>query len=563
MSFDALGLTPELLRAVADQGYTEPTPVQRESIPIVLAGRDLLAGAQTGTGKTAAFVLPMLQLLNAARTPGWNGATPAGARQPIRALVLTPTRELCLQVEESVRTYGAHRRIRSVAIYGGVGYEPQNRALRAGPGIVVATPGRLLDHIEQRHIDLSQLEILVLDEADRMLDMGFIRDIRKVMALLPRDRQTLLFSATFSDEIRQLAGGILRDPAMVQVTPRNTATELVTQVVHPVDRERKRDLLSHLIRTGRIEQALVFTRTKHGANRLAEQLARDGIAATAIHGNKSQGQRVRALDDFKTGLAAILVATEVASRGLDIEDLPHVVNFELPLVAEDYVHRIGRTGRAEKTGDAISLVCVDEAPLLRDVERLLGRAIPTEVIDGFEPDRSIRPEAIQRGGNRGPRVIGRSQPRPIVHHANRPVANPASGQRPGPRPVNGRPSVGGFGTHQSSLAAGHRSGNAAGGHRSGSRPANRPGGGTGFGNRPGFGSVGLGNRPPGDRARAGESGGGRPNGSGCGSGHPNGPSGPNRGGRPSGSRPGQRRDGPTGPRHDVLPGERLARTRQA
>jgi ATP-dependent RNA helicase RhlE len=413
MSFDALGLTPELLRAVADQGYTEPTPVQREAIPFVLAGRDVLAGAQTGTGKTAAFVLPILQRLGAGTHRDASGGP--GGPSPIRVLVLTPTRELALQVEESVRTYGAHGRLRSVAIYGGVGYEPQNRALRAGPAIVVATPGRLLDHIEQRHVDLSRLETLVLDEADRMLDMGFIRDIRKVIALLPTDRQTLLFSATFSDEIRRLAGGILRDPAMVQVTPRNTATELVSQVVHPVDRERKRELLSELIRSGRIEQALVFTRTKHGANRLAEQLGRDGINAAAIHGNKSQGQRVRALDDFKAGRAAILVATEVASRGLDIEDLPHVVNYELPMVAEDYVHRIGRTGRAGSTGDAISLVCVDEAPLLRDIEKLLGRSIPQEIVPGFEPDRSIRAEPIrQRSG--GPRF-----------------ANPARGV--GPRPI--------------------------------------------------------------------------------------------------------------------------------
>src|SRR4051794_5516329 len=436
MSFESLGLTPELLRAVADQGYSEPTPVQGESIPLILGGRDVLAGAQTGTGKTAAFVLPLLQLLNATRTPGWQDSAEPGRgprrddrRQPIRALVLTPTRELCLQIEESVRTYGAHRRIRSVAIYGGVGYEPQNRALRAGPGIVVATPGRLLDHIAQRHIDLSRLEILVLDEADRMLDMGFIRDIRRVIGLLPADRQTLLFSATFSDEIRQLAGGILRDPVMVQVTPSNSAVELVTQVVFPVDRERKRDLLSDLIRSGRIEQALVFTRTKHGANRLAEQLLRDGINAAAIHGNKSQGQRVRALDDFKAGRASILVATEVASRGLDIEDLPHVVNYELPMVPEDYVHRIGRTGRAEKTGDAISLVCVDEAPLLRDIERLLGRSIPTEVIPGFEPDRSIRPEPIRQrsGGPRfanpsrggGPRAIPAGQRAGAAAHRDR------------------------------------------------------------------------------------------------------------------------------------------------
>jgi len=306
MSFESLGLTPELLRAVADQGYTEPTPVQREAIPLVLAGRDLLAGAQTGTGKTAAFVLPILQRL-ADSQPVVTGPTSRDRRDafrpPVRVLVLTPTRELALQVEASVRTYGAHRRVRSTAIYGGVGFDPQVRALRTGPAIVVATPGRLLDHANQRTIDLSQVEVLVLDEADRMLDMGFIRDIRRVLDLLPARRQNLLFSATFSEEIRGLASGLLHEPATVQVTPRNTATELVTQVVHPVDRHRKRELLSHLIRSGRVEQALVFTRTKHGANHLAEQLQRDGIAATAIHGNKSQGPRVKALNDFKAGRA--------------------------------------------------------------------------------------------------------------------------------------------------------------------------------------------------------------------------------------------------------------------
>ena len=336
MSFDTLGLSPELLRVVAQQGYTEPTPVQTQAIPLVLDGRDVLAGAQTGTGKTAAFVLPMLQRLHASR--------PTSGPRVIRALILTPTRELALQVEESVRTYGAQNPIKSTTIYGGVGFDPQVRALRAGPEIVVATPGRLLDHLGQRTIDLSRVEILVLDEADRMLDMGFIRDIRKVLAVLPPRRQNLLFSATFSDEIRRLADGLLDNPASVQVTPRNTPTELVTQVVHMVDRERKRELLSHLIKTGRIDQALVFTRTKHGANRLALQLGHDGILATAIHGNKSQPQRVRALADFKAGRFAVLVATEVAARGLDIEALPHVVNFELPMVPEDYVHRIGRTG---------------------------------------------------------------------------------------------------------------------------------------------------------------------------------------------------------------------------
>ena len=423
MSFDHLGLAPELLRAVAQQGYTEPTPVQTKAIPLVLAGRDVLAGAQTGTGKTAAFVLPMLQLLHASR--------PSGPRA-IRALILTPTRELALQVEESVRTYGVANPIRSTTVYGGVGFDPQVRALRAGPEIVVATPGRLLDHLGQRTIDLSRVEILVLDEADRMLDMGFIRDIRKILAVLPPRRQNLLFSATFSDEIRRLADGLLDDPASVQVTPRNTPTELVTQVVHMVDRDRKRELLSHLITTGRIDQALVFTRTKHGANRLAQQLERDGILATAIHGNKSQPQRVRALADFKAGRFKVLVATEVAARGLDIEALPHVVNFELPMVPEDYVHRIGRTGRAGVDGDAVSLVCVDELKLLNDIERVLGRGIPRETIPGFEPDPRIRPEPILRGGLGGARPSARSSA--AVRHATAERPGPAgSGDRRAPR----------------------------------------------------------------------------------------------------------------------------------
>jgi ATP-dependent RNA helicase RhlE len=386
VSFDQLGLAPELLRAVAQQGYTEPTPVQRDAIPYVLAGRDVLAGAQTGTGKTAAFVLPILQRLN---------ATPRVGRTPIKVLVLTPTRELALQVEESVRTYGAQRPISSTTIFGGVGYEPQVRRLRAGPQLVVATPGRLLDHVGQRTIDLSHVEVLVLDEADRMLDMGFINDIRKILALLPRQRQNLLFSATFSPEIRTLAGDFLNNPAFVQVTPKNTAAELVRQVVIPVDRSRKRELLSHLVKSGRVYQALVFTRTKHGADRLVQQLTLDGITAVAIHGNKSQPQRVRALNDFKNNKVAILVATEVAARGLDIESLPHVVNYELPMVAADYVHRIGRTGRAGEEGDAISLVCVDERPLLAEIERLLGHRIETEIVEGFAVDPSIRAQAIQ------------------------------------------------------------------------------------------------------------------------------------------------------------------------
>ena len=389
MSFNGLGLSPELLRAVADQGYETPTPVQSAAIPLVLEGRDLLAGAQTGTGKTAAFVLPIIHRLHETRRDA------GAARHQVRVLVVVPTRELAIQVEESVRTYGAHRPIRSATVYGGVGFGPQVSKLRAGPEIVVATPGRLLDHLGQGTINLSSVEVLVLDEADRMLDMGFIRDIRKILAVLPPKRQNLLFSATFSDDITQLADGLLTNPAHVQVTPRNTTTELIDQLVIPVDRERKRDLLRELVALGRVSQALVFTRTKHGANRLAEQLRRDGIEAAAIHGNRSQSQRVKALSDFKEGRVAILVATDIAARGLDIEQLPHVVNFELPMVPEDYVHRIGRTGRAGIDGQAISLVCVDEAPLLRAIQGLLKRVIPSETIAGFEPDRHIRPEPIR------------------------------------------------------------------------------------------------------------------------------------------------------------------------
>ena len=420
MSFAHLGLSPDLLRAVADSGYTEPTPVQREAIPHVLAGRDLLAGAQTGTGKTAAFVLPILQRL--ATSPR------SGGYRRVRALILVPTRELALQVEESVRTYGRHRPVRSTTVFGGVGFHPQARALSAGAEIVVATPGRLLDHVGQRTVDLAGVEVLVLDEADRMLDMGFIRDIRRILAKLPAERQNLLFSATFSNDIRRLADGILDRPAQVQIAARNTPSELVEQVIHPVDRERKRELLSQLVRSGKIDQALVFTRTKHGANRLAEQLQKDGIAVATIHGNKSQPQRVRALADFKAGRVTLLIATEVAARGLDIDALPHVVNFELPMVASDYVHRIGRTGRAGVDGIAVSLVCVDEGQLLGDIERLLGHAIPVDVIPGFEPDRTIRPQSIRLRSGQG----GRRPPR-------HPQGRPRGGAKPRSQTWQGRP----------------------------------------------------------------------------------------------------------------------------
>jgi ATP-dependent RNA helicase RhlE len=402
MSFDSLGLQAELLRAVGEEGYSTPTPIQLQAIPVVLAGRDVLAGAQTGTGKTAAFTLPMLQRL---------AAQPVTGRRRIRTLVLVPTRELAAQVADNIATYGRYLpQLKAAVIFGGVSINPQIATLRRGVDILVATPGRLLDHAQQRTVDLAAVETLVLDEADRMLDMGFIRDIRKVIALLPRQRQNLLFSATFSDEIRALAGGLLSDPVQIEVARRNTPAELVSQVVHPVDRGRKRELLSSLMHHGDWRQVLVFTRTKHGANRLAQQLERDGISAAAIHGNKSQGARTKALADFKAGAVRALVATEVAARGLDIDQLPHVVNFELPHVPEDYVHRIGRTGRAGSEGEAVSLVCVDEHKLLGDIERLLGRRIPQRPVSGFEPDPSIRAEPIEQGRRGGvaarPRVQG-------------------------------------------------------------------------------------------------------------------------------------------------------------
>ncbi|KDP85928.1 RNA helicase, partial [Cupriavidus sp. SK-3] len=389
MSFSDLGLSDKLMRAVAEQGYTTPTPIQAQAIPAILKGGDLLAGAQTGTGKTAGFTLPLLQLLSespAAREPA------RGQRLPVRALVLTPTRELAAQVEESVRNYGKYLKLRSMVMFGGVGINPQIEQLKRGVDIVVATPGRLLDHLSQRTIDLSHVEMLVLDEADRMLDMGFIHDIRKILNVLPPKRQNLLFSATFSDEIRGLADRLLDNPASIEVARRNTTAETVAQRVYPVDRERKRELLAHLVRENDWHQVLVFTRTKHGANRLAEQLDKEGLSALAIHGNKSQSARTRALTEFKAGTLRLLVATDIAARGIDIDQLPHVVNYDLPNVPEDYVHRIGRTGRAGAEGEAISLVCVDETALLRDIERLIKRQIEQTILPGFEVDPSIPAE---------------------------------------------------------------------------------------------------------------------------------------------------------------------------
>lgn len=390
MSFESLGLSAEILLAVSEKGYSEPTPIQQQAIPLILEGRDLMGGAQTGTGKTAGFTLPLLQRL-------METSTPTKGRRPIRALVLTPTRELAAQVHESVQTYGRHLPLKSAVVFGGVSINPQKMKLIKGVDILVATPGRLLDHVGQNSANLSKIDILVLDEADRMLDMGFLRDIRKVLALLPKNKQTLLFSATFSNEIKTLANGLLNSPALVEVAQRNTTSERVEQVVHHVDKKRKRELLSFLIGSNNWEQVLVFSRTKHGANRLAEQLTEDGIKSAAIHGNKSQGARTRALADFKSGKVRVLVATDIAARGLDIDQLPHVVNFELPNVAEDYVHRIGRTGRAGNEGEAMSLVCVDELKLLKDIERLIKREIPKVEIDGYKPDPSIKAEPINKG----------------------------------------------------------------------------------------------------------------------------------------------------------------------
>ena len=397
MSFEKLGLSKHLLKAIAEQGYDTPTPIQAQAIPIILNKKDILAGAQTGTGKTAGFTLPMLELLSRAKPSKHTKA------HHVKALILTPTRELALQVEESVRLYGKHLPYKSAVIFGGVKINPQIVALRRGVDIVVATPGRLLDHISQKTINLSKVDFLILDEADRMLDMGFINDIKKVIAVLPKERQTLLFSATYTDEIKKLSEKFLRSPSLIEVARRNTSSEIVKQAVYPVDKTRKRELLTHLINEGKWKQVLVFTRTKHGANRLSGQLEKDDITSAAIHGNKSQNARIKALDDFKKGKVRVLVATDIAARGIDIDQLPHVVNFELPNVSEDYVHRIGRTGRAGNEGEAISLVCVDEDEFLANIEKLIKKDIPKVWLKGFKPDPSIKAEPINMGGNRGAR----------------------------------------------------------------------------------------------------------------------------------------------------------------
>ena len=450
MSFESLGLAEPLLRAVLEQGYTTPTPIQAQAIPAVLSGGDVMGGAQTGTGKTAGFVLPMLHRLMAAPA-----VRDAKGRLPIRALILTPTRELAAQVEESVRVYGKHARLTSMVMFGGVGMQPQIDKLRRGVDILVATPGRLLDHHQQRTLDLSHVQIFVLDEADRMLDMGFIHDIKKVLAIVPAQKQSLLFSATFSDEIKALADRLLNKPVLIEVARRNQTADTIAQKVHPVGRELKKDLLCHLIQSNDWHQVLVFTRMKSGANKLVEHLLKQGISAMAIHGNKSQSARTKALADFKAGELTVLVATDIAARGIDIDQLPHVVNYELPNVPEDYVHRIGRTGRAGSQGEAVSLVCVDENGFLRDIERLIKRDIPKEIVPGFAPHASEKPEPIVLGRM----VIGEGAGRGGVRHH-------AGGGRPG-----GGGNGGGGG--------GGGGGNGGGRGRNDARPAsaNRGGGG--------------------------------------------------------------------------------------
>jgi ATP-dependent RNA helicase RhlE len=451
MSFSKLGLSDAIVRAVTEHGYTVPTPIQMQAIPAVLAGGDLLAGAQTGTGKTAGFTLPILNRLSTDTV----GAAQTGKSAPraVRALILTPTRELAAQVEESVRVYGKYTHLNSAVIFGGVGINPQIKQLKHGVDILVATPGRLLDHMGQRTVDLSKVEILILDEADRMLDMGFIRDIKKVLAVLPPKRQNLLFSATFSEEIKALADGLLNKPAMIEVARRNSTVEVISQKIHPVDRDKKHPMLAHLIKSNSWTQVLVFTRTKHGANKLVEQLGADGIGALAIHGNKSQSARTRALSEFKDGTLQVLVATDIAARGIDIDQLPHVVNYDLPNIPEDYVHRIGRTGRAGATGEAVSLVCVDEHDMLKDIEKLIKQTLPRQVIPGFEPDLNARAQPVQlRSGAPGHGGRGRSGGGQVVK-----VGGGGRGTAK-PRSAGGAPAGGGANGNRAHPAAPHRSG---------------------------------------------------------------------------------------------------------
>jgi ATP-dependent RNA helicase RhlE len=495
MNFSELNLAPAILKAVLEQGYDTPTPIQAQAIPAVLEGRDLLGGAQTGTGKTAAFTLPMLHRLSMSRS-----AQNKFGGTGIRVLVLTPTRELAAQVEESVRTYGKYLQLTSTVIFGGVGMNPQISKLKKGVDILVATPGRLLDLQQQGMLDLGQVQMLILDEADRMLDMGFIHDVKKVLALVPKDKQSLLFSATFSDEIRDLAANLLNDPLHIQVTPRNTTVQRITQVIHPVGRAKKKALLAHIITENKWSQVLVFTRTKFGANSVAEFLEKNGITAMALHGNKSQSARTQALAGFKSGEVRALVATDIAARGIDIDDLPHVVNYEIPNVSEDYVHRIGRTGRAGADGQAVNFVCLDEEGFMKDIEAFTKQNINVEIVEGFGPDAGEKAEPLAMGrqtiwGGLG-KPPGRDVMAAAAKAARTDMLNRVRENRAGNGAASGRGPAGG--------GRGGNAGGNAGGHRGG-RPS-QPG--------QGFAGADNGGRPPAQRpAQAGR---GRPFGGGGG-----------------------------------------------
>ncbi|MDB5744409.1 MAG: box helicase domain protein [Polaromonas sp.] len=476
MKFEELNLAPAILKAVLEQGYDTPTPIQAQAIPAVLAGGDLLGGAQTGTGKTAAFTLPLLQRLSTeprlANRRGVNA---------VRALIMTPTRELAAQVEESVRTYGKYLDLTSMVMFGGVGMGAQIEKLRRGVDILVATPGRLLDHAGQGTLDLSQVQILILDEADRMLDMGFIHDIKKVLALVPKQKQTLLFSATFSDEIRELANGLLRNPVSIQVTPRNTTVQRITQTIHPVGRSKKKALLTHIINEHNWSQVLVFTRTKFGANNVAEHLTKNGIPAMALHGNKSQTARTQALQGFKNGEIRALVATDIAARGIDIDELPHVVNYEIPNVSEDYVHRIGRTGRAGNSGEAVSLVCLDEEGFMQDIERFTKQNIENIVVPGFEAEPGEKAEPLAMGRQTIWGGLGKPPSRDVMQAAAKAARSEMMTRI---RDTKGaQPARGGNAGGRGRSPAGNSAGAGRGGNGGGSFAGNFAGNGAGNGER--------------------------------------------------------------------------------
>ena len=489
MTFEELNLAPAILKAVLEQGYDTPTPIQVQAIPAVLAGSDLLGGAQTGTGKTAAFTLPLLQRLST--EPRLTNRRGVNA---VRALIMTPTRELAAQVEESVRLYGKYLDLTSMVMFGGVGMGAQIDKLRRGVDILVATPGRLLDHAQQGTLDLSQVQVLILDEADRMLDMGFIHDIKKVLALVPKQKQTLLFSATFSDEIRELANGLLRNPVSIQVTPRNTTVQRITQTIHPVGRAKKKALLTHIISEHNWSQVLVFTRTKFGANNVAEHLTKNGIPAMALHGNKSQTARTQALAGFKNGDIRALVATDIAARGIDIDELPHVVNYEIPNVSEDYVHRIGRTGRAGNSGEAVSLVCLDEEGFMQDIERFTKQNIEVVMVPGFEADPGERAEPLAMGRQTIWGGLGKPPSREVMQAAAKAARSEMMTRIRENKPQTGRgPGAGNSGN------GGGGGGNAGRGRSAGAGNGGGNGGGGGGGRGPrqntGYSQGGQGGQP--------------------------------------------------------------------